>query len=242
MARRAFSIHDYNAMVDAFRSDAPKYRPGTAARVCGSDIKTCAKAWKVGWPTRKWAPIRSVIETELEEERLKKLQAAADERERQAQNRELARMKKVRAADDEARIVEIARQNALTTISAGMTLAVKAQALADLAQNLIDIDVARADGDAAKLTANQAINMITSIANLNAKITESALKSLQIDRLHREAGPAPERERERLTLAEAEQKVAAVTDALRNAKQVGGFEVISGGQATPRIGRLVKPV
>lgn len=69
----AITREKYDKLLEAYR-DQPG-NASTAARSAGVTRKTATRAWRTGWPKRKWPPIRTVLEEEVRLARAARLEA-----------------------------------------------------------------------------------------------------------------------------------------------------------------------
>lgn len=176
MAKRAITHELYQALVDGFRQ-----QPGNAtyaARIGGVDRRTAKRGWEQGWPKQYvWAqPIREVIREEMANARKARLEAQEAERFDQEKEREKARTASIKAAQEEAQAVSIARTN---SIGAGMIVGSLMRALVPLTKQ---IETALAN-PATQLAPNQIAKMLADMANVTRHSNEAMRVALELERL-----------------------------------------------------------
>lgn len=176
MARRAITQELYNALVDGFRQT-----PGNAsaaARMAAVDPRTARRGWEIGWVKQyDWArPIREVIREEMAQARKARLEAQEAERFDQEREREKARTASIKAAQEEAQAVSLARTNA---IGAGMMIGSLMRALVPLAKR-IESDLSN---PATQLSPTQTAKMLADMANVTRHSNEAMRTALELERL-----------------------------------------------------------
>lgn len=254
MGRRALTDEDYDRLVKCFREDGPNQVNGnprwtTIERLTGLSRNTVTKAWHLGWPKKRWEPIKTVFEREQYEARARiKLEQDA-KREQLRKEREASEGQAVESRAEEGQMVQMARGGALEVLTASKELTAVAHKLAELAKERLEQEVAneRARKPTTKkpvLAPTQALNLLSRIIDAQSKINDLAHKAMVMERLH--LGQPGEIKAVivdgHMTVEEAETRIASATAALESAKAAGGLEVLEGGQTTPKIGKAVDVV
>lgn len=241
MPRKTLTEDDYDSMILAFQKDAPHYRHYTAAQYCNVDAKTLKKAWEHGYPSKKWKPIKEVIEAIQTKNRQKTLEEVTARREsvKKAQNDQEVALAK--ALGQETQIATLSRGGALTILAASTSLIPTARLLADAAKRQIEAALVGEDGEA-KMSATQAVTLLERLATCQSKIVAMSKQSLELERLVGEkldAIPAKIERKEELTLEEAELRLNAGLAILNQAKITAGSSH-SGALNEPKVGRRAK--
>lgn len=217
MAKRSITHEMYQALVDGFRQ-----QPGNAtyaARTAGVDRRTAKRGWEQGWQKQYvWAqPIREVIREEMANARKARLEAQEAERFDQEKEREKARTAAIKAAQEEAQAVSIARTN---SIGAGMIVGSLMRALVPLTKQ---IETALAN-PATQLAPNQIAKMLADMANVTRHSNEAMRTALELERL-RLGEPTNiggiQGQLDDLTTEEAVEELLAVQRALNRAARSG---------------------
>lgn len=122
----SFKQPQWDALLAAFRQ-----APGNialAARTANVDWATAKRAWLVGWPRRRGmsAPIKEVLENELEAARTKRLKLQAHAQAMEEERLVQERLHAIKAREQEAQGAEVTRQNAvnLAVVAAKLTVMV----------------------------------------------------------------------------------------------------------------------
>jgi hypothetical protein len=173
MAKRALTQETYDRLLAGYRET-----PGNAsqaARKAGVDRRTAARVWEKGWPQYDWAlPIRNVLMQERENARLDRVRLQDQERAKANSDRERARADAIRANNEEAQAVSVARQNAIG-VSALLQSVVRA--MIPLAKTI------EQDLQQAKLSVHEKVNLLGKTTGFIRHANESIRISLEVERI-----------------------------------------------------------
>jgi hypothetical protein len=242
MPRKTLTEDDYDSMILAFQKDAPLYRHYTAAQHCNVDAKTLKKAWELGYPSKKWKPIKEVIAAIQAKNKQKTLEEVTARRESAKRAQNDAEMAVAKALGQETQIATLSRGGALAILAASTSLISSARLLADTAKRQIETALSTDEAGSSKLSATQSVTLLERLASCQAKIVAMAKQSLELERLVEaklDAIPAKKERKEELTLEEAELRLNAGLAILNQAK-ITPISGSLGALNEPKVGRRAK--
>jgi len=244
MGRRKFTETDYNRLIEAFRADAPHFRPFTASRLAACDPKTAKRGWDTGWPSRDWEPIKAIFDREKLAARalLDKQNAKAQEQKDLATTRKKASAQGASTTAKEGKIVELARVGALQALAGGIRLLPQLRNLAEHITAELEFDTQRDKKDPMHLSARQGISLAAQLVKLQKDIIGLSHEAMVMERLHLGKPTEITSTVGELTLEECEDRIVAANAEVQRAKELGGLEVIDGGLKAPVIGKAVNLV
>jgi len=239
MGRKAITQEIYDALIEGWRLN--QENAAAAGRYAGADYRTAQKAYDEGWPRRGWEPIRLVIERDMQKARAAMLAEAAAKAAAEEKQRDDAAKQAAQSRAQEGQMVNLSKGTALQALSTSAQLAAGARALAGLVSKRLQAEAQVPDGDPKQMTAGQGTYLLHRVADTMMKINGLAHEAMVMERLHLgEPGQIMAmKSHTEMTMEEAEMRIAAASQALEQAKRVGGLRVIDGGMKEPVLGKRV---
>ncbi len=231
MARRAVTQDLYDLLLQGFR-EAPG-NASHAAKVAGCDRRMAKRGWEEGWPAASWArPIRERIHEERQAARAQAATLEREAQEAQASERAKAAREAAEVLAQEGQLMKVGRNDVLGVLVIAAQMLPAMRALAErLKDQLLNPALDPVTGQPAPLNPKEVLAIFRGYAAIAGRGVDAATKLIELERLRR--GDPSEILRidvEPASLEDATAELAAASDALARAKELG-LSVLDGGRA-----------